>query len=47
MEDQFKLAMDNAVKWYAEGIIAPERFTRGQYIYDPSDEWAVGLEIFF
>lgn len=29
MEDEFKLAMSNAVKWYQEGIIDPEWFTRG------------------
>lgn len=29
MEDEFKLAMSNAVKWYAEGLIDPEWFTRG------------------
>ncbi len=29
MEDEFKLAMTNAVQWYKEGIIDPEWFTRG------------------
>lgn len=29
MEEEFKLAMSNAVKWYQEGIIDPEWFTRG------------------
>lgn len=29
MEDEFKLAMTNAIQWYNEGIIDPEWFTRG------------------
>ena len=29
MEDEFKLAMQNAIQWYEEGIIDPEWFTRG------------------
>ena len=34
MEDEFKLAMENAVKWYAEGLIDPEWFTRGSNARD-------------
>ncbi len=29
MEDEFKLAMENAIKWYDEELIDPEIFTRG------------------
>lgn len=29
MEDEFKLAMTNAIQWYQDGIIDPEWFTRG------------------
>lgn len=29
MEEEFHLAMTNAIKWYEEGLIDPEYFTRG------------------
>ena len=30
MEEEFKLAIENAIKWYSEDLIDPEWFTRVQ-----------------
>lgn len=34
MEEEFKLAIENAIKWYSEDLIDPEWFTRGSNARD-------------